>query len=86
MFSITKDVVPSPPVRLEGLGSGQVQVPTGQVGPGLVLGVAQVRHPHLLQYKHVDCGDDVPGGPLCHPAGDRAGVQRRNTDFNCDPP
>ena len=55
VWSITKDVLPSPPVRLEGLGSGQVQVPTGQVGPGLVLGVAQVRHLHLLQYHVMWC-------------------------------
>ena len=37
VWTITKDVAPPPPVRLEGLGGGQVQV-----GPGLVLGVAQV--------------------------------------------
>ena len=37
VWTITKDVAPPPPVRLEVLGGGQVQV-----GPGLVLGVAQV--------------------------------------------
>ena len=44
VWTITKEVLPPPPIRLEGLGGGQV--PPGQAGPGLVLGVAQVQLPH----------------------------------------
>ena len=40
VWTITKEVAPPSPVRLEGLGGGGGQV---QVAPGLVLGVAQVQ-------------------------------------------
>ena len=74
VWTITKDVAPPPPVRLEGLGGGQVQV-----GPGLVLGVAQVERltcmfPLLVLMSTV-LPVNVPGGPLCQSAGDGAGVQ-----------